>query len=125
MYIAFESLISLTMQYHIYILFSENANKYYVGYSPNPQKRLNEHNSYLDKKKFTSKYQPWILVCSFPVSQDKGEALKIERFIKKQKSKKFTLNIIANHKDTVFIQSIIAKALSQSGPDKSGLIRRS
>jgi putative endonuclease len=33
------------MPFYIYILHSEKANKYYVGYSENHWKRLTEHNT--------------------------------------------------------------------------------
>nr|WP_321453887.1 GIY-YIG nuclease family protein [uncultured Carboxylicivirga sp.] len=111
--------------YFIYILHSSKANKFYIGYSPNPFKRLKEHNAYTDKAKFTAKYQPWVLKCSFVVSEHISDALKVERFIKKQKSKVFIEKLIKNHLDKNFIDSIITKAIAKSGPDSSGLIRRS
>ncbi|MBK3515912.1 GIY-YIG nuclease family protein [Carboxylicivirga marina] len=77
------------MNYYINILFSQSANKYYVGYSPNPEKRLLVHNSYENKSKFTAKYQSWELKAQFIVSQNLGEALKVERFVKRQKESPF------------------------------------
>ena len=85
------------MFYYVYILYSETAGKYYVGHSPDPHKRLSEHNSYDNKSKFTAKYQPWELKAFFKVSENRGDAMKVETFIKKQKSKEFIKKIIAQH----------------------------
>jgi putative endonuclease len=97
------------MTFYVYILFSETANKYYVGHSPNPQKRLTEHNSYNNKTKFTAKYQPWELMLFFPVSEARGEAIKVERFIKKQKSRKFIEELIFNRNSHEYFERLIKK----------------
>jgi len=73
--------------YYIYILYSEVADLYYVGYTNDPKRRLDEHNS-SPHNTFTSKHRPWKLMAYFICSKDEGEAMKIERFIKKQKSRK-------------------------------------
>jgi putative endonuclease len=74
------------MPFYIYILYSENANKFYIGYSHNPWKRLNEHNT-VEHLTYTSKFRPWQLKAVFIAGENEGEAIKIERFIKKQKSR--------------------------------------
>lgn len=79
----------LAAMFYIYILHSQKADKFYIGYSPDVFKRLREHNNPLSGSKFTAKYLPWNLVCYFSVSDSRGDALKVERFIKKQKSKQF------------------------------------
>ena len=72
--------------YYIYILFSESANRYYIGYSSDPYRRLKEHNySRLDS--YTARNRPWALKAVFKCGKKKKDALIIERFIKKQKSK--------------------------------------
>jgi len=38
---------------------------------------------------FTSKHRPWKLIAVFTASEDMATAMKIERFIKKQKSRAF------------------------------------
>ncbi|WP_439183173.1 GIY-YIG nuclease family protein [Carboxylicivirga taeanensis] len=98
------------MKYYVYILFSEVANKYYVGYSPDPQHRLIQHNSYQNKSKFTAKYQPWILKASFAVNDNIGQTMKVEKFIKDQKSRAFIQKLIDKQDDTEFIKTIIIKA---------------
>jgi len=73
--------------YYVYILYSPKANKYYIGHTSNPWKRLEQH---LDntREKFTGSYKDWELRAVFAVSENKGDADKIERFIKRQKSRK-------------------------------------
>ncbi len=74
------------MRYYIYILHSINFDKYYIGYTSNYNKRLLAHNEG-KYNTFTSKYRPWCINAIFHVSEKKSEALKIERFIKNQKSR--------------------------------------
>ena len=79
--------------FSIYFLYSKNSDKYYVGYSDNPDRRLIEHNT-KDFNTFTKKHRPWDLAYHFPVSEIRGDAMKIEKFIKKQKSRKLIEGII-------------------------------
>ena|ERR1700736_3907296 len=72
--------------YYLYILHSSKAKKYYVGYSANPWKRVTEHNT-TQHNTFTSKHRPWELAAVFMIGDSETEAIRIERFIKKQKSK--------------------------------------
>ena len=74
------------MKYYIYILHSDSANRYYIGYSANPFKRLSQHLEN-DACKFTGKWKDWRLEANFYVSEIKGEAMKVEKFIKNQKSR--------------------------------------
>ena len=59
---------------------------YYIGHSEDPNRRLFQHNTGKFYKS-TSSGRPWILKAIFQISGDRGEAMKIESFIKKQKSK--------------------------------------
>ena len=80
--------------YFVYILYSKSINKYYVGFSENPAKRLDFHNS--DSNKIWSKRgRPWELTATFSF-QTKTQALKAEKFIKKQKSTQYIKAIIEN-----------------------------
>ena len=88
--------------YSIYILHSESADKYYVGYSRDVQARLQDHNEGerpQQSTKYTFKHRPWRLVCSFEVGSSRGEAMKVEKYIKRQKSRRFLEKIIDIHKD--------------------------
>ena len=75
--------------YYIYILFSETADKFYVGYTQSPKERLWKHNKQEHFNTFTRKFRPWKMMALFEVSTDKNLAIQFERFIKKQKSRKF------------------------------------
>jgi putative endonuclease len=72
------------MKHFVYILNSAKIDKYYIGYSQDPAKRLEFHNSELNKI-WSKRGQPWELkvVIEFP---DKTAALKAEKFIKRKKS---------------------------------------
>jgi putative endonuclease len=73
------------MNYHIYILFSVELNRYYVGSSSDPWKRHLEHiSNSIDK--YTGRSKDWDLKTVFSL-ENKTEAIRIERFIKKQKSR--------------------------------------
>jgi putative endonuclease len=58
-----------------------------VGHSEDPIRRLSEHNCGIHQKSTTSG-RPWELKAIFEVQGDRGQALKVEGFIKKQKSRK-------------------------------------
>jgi putative endonuclease len=72
--------------FYIYILYSESADKYYVGHSDDPTRRLDEHNSVI-KNSFTAKFRPWILKATYEVSDSRGETRKVENHIKRMKSR--------------------------------------
>ena len=74
--------------FYIYILYSEKSGKYYIGHTDDPNRRLVEHNL-TERNTFTSKHRPWIMHINFQVSEDRGTAIRVERFIKKQKTKSF------------------------------------
>ena len=77
---------------YIYILYSTSSDLYYVGYSDNPVRRLEEHNN-SPKSTFTSKHRPWVIKAIFEGGNSSSEAMRMERFIKKQKSRKLIENL--------------------------------
>ena len=79
--------------FYIYIIYSNTAERFYVGHSENPWDRLVQHNENQGDK-YTGKYQNWELKAVFQVSENRGDALIIEKFIKRQKSKKLLLKLI-------------------------------
>ena len=76
----------------LYVLRSEQANRFYVGVSANPRLRLKRHNT--TSTGFTARYRPWSLVYQhfFPTKQ---EALAAERKAKAWKSKRMIQRLIA------------------------------
>ncbi|WP_234109692.1 GIY-YIG nuclease family protein [Chryseobacterium sp. R2A-55] len=81
------------MIFYIYILFSESSGIYYIGYTTDVSRRFLQHNEFSETS-FTSKHRPWKLMAAFEVLGNESDAMKIERFIKKQKSSKFIRKII-------------------------------
>ncbi len=68
---------------------------YYIGYTSNIESRLIEHNSGLSR--YTSKKIPWILVYS-EICVSKGDAIKREQFLKRQKNRRFYERLINENK---------------------------
>ena len=78
---------------YCYILYSSSLDKYYIGACNDINRRLIEHNS--GKSKFTSKGIPWDVVYK-EFYNSLPEAKKRESYIKKQKSRKWIINLITN-----------------------------
>ncbi len=77
--------------FHLYILYSESLERFYVGHSNDLEARVKRHNR--AGNKYTSKGQPWKLVYSEEFSS-KELAYARERQIKKWKSSKMILKLI-------------------------------
>ncbi|WP_317039032.1 GIY-YIG nuclease family protein [Salegentibacter mishustinae] len=71
-------------KFHIYILFSEALNKYYISSTQDINIRLEKHLQ--SNKVFTSKAKDWVLVYSEEF-KTRTEAIRRERQIKKCKSR--------------------------------------
>jgi putative endonuclease len=96
--------------FYIYILYSESANKYYIGYTNDTVRRLIEHNT-TDEIKFTTKYRPWKMLVSLEVSYSRGDAMIMERFIKRQKSRKFLSGLIAEKENPDYFKNLMKNVL--------------
>ena len=79
------------MGHFVYILQSEENDRYYVGRSQNPQRRLKHHNT--TSTGFTSRYRPWKLAYTHEFSTT-AEAVEAETLIKGWKSRKMTRYVI-------------------------------
>ena len=80
--------------FYIYVLYSLSIDLYYVGYTADYLRRLHQHN-FGTNDTFTSKHKPWQLKAVFAAGENEGEAMRIEKFIKKQKSRKLIEKMIA------------------------------
>ena len=80
------------MSHYIYILYSNKIDKYYVGYSQDPEKRLTFHNSEYNKI-WSKRGQPWESKVVIEFS-DKKAALQAEKFVKRQKSIDYIKKVI-------------------------------
>ena len=68
--------------------------KYYTRESPDPEHRLVQHNSHYFQNNFTKATEDWIIQLEFK-TRTRNEAIFLERFVKKMKSKKFIEKIIS------------------------------
>jgi putative endonuclease len=82
------------MTYYIYILYSVSIDRYYVGYSSDPWHRLEQYLSN-SKDKYTGKADDWFFSAVFEVSTRESDAIRVERFIKKQKSNRSLFQYIS------------------------------
>ena len=96
--------------YFIYILYSVGSDRYYVGHTHDVDARLRDHNQAerpSQSTKYTFKHRPWVLKCHFEVGHDRGEAMKVEKYIKRQKSRRFIEKVIENHLDPENLAQLI------------------
>ena len=77
--------------FFVYILQSDFDNSFYIGYTTNLERRLQEHNE--GKSRYTSKKIPWQLKYHENFN-NKTDALKREHFLKKQRNRKFYQKLI-------------------------------
>jgi len=97
----------LFFMFYLYILYSESSDKYYVGYTRDYRRRFHEHN-HSDRITFTSKHRPWILKAVFACGEIEGDAIRLERFIKKQKSRKLIERIIGGEVLTGILAQLVS-----------------
>jgi len=90
-----ESVGFFMMHYYVYILQSDFDDSYYIGYSQNPGKRLEDHND--GRSRYTKNKRPWIIVYQEEF-QEKSDAIKRERFLKQQRNRSFYKSLIQNNK---------------------------
>ncbi|MDP2175707.1 MAG: GIY-YIG nuclease family protein [Bacteroidota bacterium] len=78
--------------FYVYILYSSKIDRYYIGYSENPEKRLKErHNAGLVKS--TKNGVPYILL-KMKGFETELEAIREEKRLKKMKSRKYLKHLI-------------------------------
>ncbi len=76
----------------VYVLYSENFDKIYIGMTSNLEQRLLSHNE-LSKKGWTIKFRPWKIVYKESF-KSKQEALKREKELKSFRGREFIRNQI-------------------------------
>lgn len=70
------------IHYCVYILQCDNGS-YYTGYTTDLTRRYQEHLNGTTKCKYTRSFKPIRVAQSWSTFENKSEALRIERFIKK------------------------------------------
>jgi len=78
------------MVYIVYILESEVDHSFYIGYTSDIERRLREHNE--GRSRYTSKKRPWRLYY-FEEYKLKIDAIRRERFLKRQRNRDFYLSL--------------------------------
>ena len=80
------------LSFSVYIIYSSQLDKYYIGYTSDLIKRLDEHNSGIST--FTAKANDWILKWSKSFAS-REEAMTEEKRIKNKKSRKYIEQLIS------------------------------
>ena len=82
------------MSFHVYILRSSSASRYYCGHTGSLSRRLKQHNDpdYYGTKTTKRFAGPWILVWE-QACPTRSEAMKLERQIKKRGIKRYLADI--------------------------------
>ncbi|APG61050.1 GIY-YIG nuclease family protein [Christiangramia salexigens] len=79
--------------HYLYIIYSKSLNKYYTGESPDVEHRLQQHNSHYFKNNFSKGANDWVIKLKFEINS-KDDAIFLEGFIKRMKSRKFIEKIL-------------------------------
>lgn len=79
--------------FYVYILYSATVDRYYVGQSDNVIGRLKSHNS--GESRYTSIASDWQIVYKEEF-EERTAAIKRERTIKKEKSRKYIEYLISS-----------------------------
>ena len=77
--------------FYTYILYSEKIDKYYIGYSADLEKRIKKHNE--GGTQSTKNGIPWKIVY-FESFDNKSDAIKREKYLKRMKSRKYIVELI-------------------------------
>ena len=78
--------------YTVYVLYSKDYNKIYIGFTSDLKQRLLSHNE-LGKKGWTIKFRPWQLVYQ-EIFHEKSDALKREKELKTASGRNFIWSFI-------------------------------
>ena len=97
------------MTYSLYILHSSKIDRFYIGVSNDVPQWVDRHNSDFYSNAWFKRGIPWQLVLQYKC-ESKSQALFIERFIKKMKSKAFIRRLIDDPK---IIQDIAKKSFEK------------
>ena len=77
----------------VYIIYSANSDRFYVGYTSDLVKRIHEHNSGMNTS--TANSYDWVVQFSRKF-ENRIQAVEFENFIKKKKSRKYIQWLISS-----------------------------
>jgi putative endonuclease len=83
----------LTMNFFVYIIYSEKLDAFYIGQTMDIDQRIREHNQVFFKNSSTSKSDDWKLFFSLKCTSRK-QAILIERHIKRMRSRKYYSDLL-------------------------------
>jgi putative endonuclease len=78
--------------FYVYVLYSKEYDKIYIGFTSNLEARLAHHN-HPKNEGWTARYQPWELIRHEPFLT-KNEALTREKQLKSARGRQFIKSII-------------------------------
>ena len=80
------------MAHFVYIIYSESADRFYIGETCDVPERIQQHNTGFYDSSFSKQASDWglfwLLEC-----KSRSQALKIEKHIKKMRNRKFYENL--------------------------------
>ncbi|MCF6347907.1 MAG: GIY-YIG nuclease family protein [Flavobacteriaceae bacterium] len=76
----------------MYIIYSKQLDKYYIGETSDLKNRLEEHRISFYENSYTSNVNDWIVFFKI-VCETKTQAIKIEKHIKSMKSRTYVHNL--------------------------------
>ena len=76
----------------VYVLYSELAEKIYIGFTADIENRLRSHNE-LSKQGWTIKFRPWKLIHTENF-KEKGQAMRREKQLKSAKGREWIWTLI-------------------------------
>jgi putative endonuclease len=83
------------IKFIVYVLFSFDHDRIYIGQTSDIVKRIKEHND--SETKSTKAYRPWVLVHTEQYST-RAEAMRREKQLKSQKGREYIWNLINKEK---------------------------
>jgi putative endonuclease len=78
--------------YYVYVLYSVEYKKIYIGFTSDLEKRIASHNHPLNKG-YTAKFKPWVLIYSETYDSKKLAMLR-EKQLKTARGRNFIKNFI-------------------------------
>jgi putative endonuclease len=87
--------------FYVYILYSPSLDKFYIGHTKNLEDTLRRHNTHRSRlRKFTKRASDWKLVY-FEIFEEKTKAIKMEKEIKRKKSRNYIEKLISFDKISI------------------------
>ncbi len=83
------------MAHWVYILYSKQLDRYYVGETENVDVRVEQHNMHLFRGSFTKQASDRVL-CTTIACRDRAHARAVEAFIKARKRRAFIERVMSD-----------------------------